>query len=78
MNIGMSIRSAAVFGCSDIWIVGKKSYDGRSCVGSDNYIRKHKVDSIDEDFFTQQGIQPFFIEQGGIPLDDMDFRPYMS
>ncbi len=30
MNIGMSIRTAVIFGCSDVYIVGRRKYDRRS------------------------------------------------
>jgi tRNA G18 (ribose-2'-O)-methylase SpoU len=80
MNIAMSVRSAAVLGCSDIWIVGKRKYDARPEVGAKNYIRIHKIDTLDDplDFFTSNNIQPFLIEQGGTPLETMNFKPYMS
>ena len=33
-NIAMSIRTATVLGCSDVWIVGKMKYDQRAAVGA--------------------------------------------
>ena len=77
MNIAMSVRSAAVLGCSDVWIVGRRKYDARPEVGAKNYIRVHKVDTVDPEFFAAKGLQPFLIEQGGIPLEDMNFKPYI-
>jgi tRNA G18 (ribose-2'-O)-methylase SpoU len=78
MNIAMSIRSAAVLGCSDIWIVGRKSYDARAEVGAKHYIRMHKIDSLEDpmSFFQDLGIQPLLVEQGGTPLEEMNFKPY--
>lgn len=80
MNIAMSIRSAAVLGCSDIWIVGRRSYDARPEVGAKHYIRIHKLDTLDDPkaFFSEHNLQPFLIEQGGTPLEDMNFKPYMK
>jgi tRNA G18 (ribose-2'-O)-methylase SpoU len=80
MNIAMSVRSAAVLGCSDVWIIGKRSYDARPEVGAKNYIRVHKIDILDDpiEFFTSQNIQPFLIEQGGEPLESMNFKPYFT
>ena len=78
MNIAMSIRSAAVLGCSDVWIVGRKSYDARAEVGAKHYLRIHKVDSLEDPmtFFEDLRIQPFLVEQGGTPLEEMNFKPY--
>jgi tRNA G18 (ribose-2'-O)-methylase SpoU len=76
MNIAMSIRSAAVLGCSDVWIVGRRSYDARPEVGAKNYIRVHKIDSLGEnpsEFLESLGVQPYLIEQGGQALEDMKF-----
>ena len=80
MNIAMSVRSAAVLGCSDVWIVGKRGYDARPEVGAKNYIRIHKLDTLNDPntFFTTNNIQPFLIEQGGISLESINFKPYMS
>jgi len=75
MNIAMSVRSAAVLGCSDVWIVGKRKYDARPEVGAKNYIRVHKIDIATPEFFTKNNLQPFLIEQGGIPLEEMNFKP---
>jgi tRNA G18 (ribose-2'-O)-methylase SpoU len=79
MNIAMSIRTAAVLGCSDVWVVGKRKYDARPEVGAKNYIRVHKEDSIDPTtFFAEKGLQPILVEQGGTPLEQMKFAPYIK
>lgn len=78
MNIAMSIRSAAVLGCSDVWIVGKRRYDARPEVGAKNYIRVHKLDTLTSEFFDEHNIQPILVEQGGVSLEDMNFKPLMK
>lgn len=78
MNIAMSIRSAAVLGCSDVWIVGRRKYDARPEVGAKNYINIHKIDAVDMDFFCERGLQPIVVEQGGTSLEDMNFKPFMK
>lgn len=81
MNIAMSIRTAAVMGCSDVWVVGTRRYDARPEVGSKNYINVHKVRTIGDDpvkFFEDIGVQPFLIEQGGTPIEDMSFKRYLG
>jgi len=79
MNIAMSIRSAAVLGCSDVWVIGRRKYDARPEVGSKNYITVHKLLTIDPDtFFTDQGLQPIVIEQGGKAIEEMNFKPIIQ
>ena len=79
-NIGMSVRTAAVMGASDVYIIGKKKYDKRSAVGSYNYIKIHRHGWIAEPvrFFEAEGYVPIIIEQGGQPLEDFDFTPYFK
>lgn len=76
MNIGMTVRTAAVMGCSDVWIVGKRRYDARSEVGGKHYVRVHKVDELTDPatFFEERGILPIVVEQGGEPVEDMSFK----
>jgi tRNA G18 (ribose-2'-O)-methylase SpoU len=78
MNIAMSIRTAAVLGCSDVWIVGKRRYDARPEVGSQHYVNVHKVSSIRSTFFEENNLQPILVEQGGTALEEMKFKPYFS
>lgn len=80
MNIAMSIRTAAVLGCSTVWVVGRRKYDARPEVGSKNYINVHKLESIGDPriFFQHIGVQPIIIEQGGTPIEEMKFRRVVS
>jgi tRNA G18 (ribose-2'-O)-methylase SpoU len=77
MNIGMAIRTAVIFGCSDVYIVGKKRYDRRPEVGAKNYIRVHRHTSLPLNFFRENKLLPIVLEQGGTPLEDFNFRPYL-
>jgi len=79
MNIAMSIRTAAVLGCSDVWVIGKRTYDARPEVGSKNYINVHKLNTINlSTFFEENGLTPILIEQGGESLEEMNFKPFMT
>jgi tRNA G18 (ribose-2'-O)-methylase SpoU len=80
MNIAMSIRSAAVLGISDVWIVGQRRYDARPEVGAKNYVRVHKIDYLEDpsQFFKDQGLQPILVEQGGTALEEMNFKPFLQ
>jgi 23S rRNA (guanosine2251-2'-O)-methyltransferase len=76
MNVGMSVRTAVIYGCSDIYIVGKKRYDRRPEVGAKNYIQFHRLQTIPSSFFHENKLLPIFVEQGGVPLDEFSFKPY--
>lgn len=78
MNIAMSIRTAAVLGCSDVWIVGKRRYDARPEVGAQHYVNVHKTGFISPSFFEENNLQPILVEQGGTPLEEMNFKPHFS
>lgn len=79
MNIAVSIRTATALGCSDIYIVGKRKYDSRATVGAKNYIRIHRMATIDPDtFFEDNKLLPIMVEQGGTPLDEFSFKPYLE
>ena len=79
MNIAMSIRTAAVLGCSDVWVIGVRRYDARPEVGSKNYINVHKLKTIDSStFFTEHNLQPILVEQGGTSIEDINFKPFIS
>jgi tRNA G18 (ribose-2'-O)-methylase SpoU len=80
MNIAMSIRTAAVLGISDVWVVGRRKYDARPEVGSHNYINVHKVGELTNplEFFETNKLLPILLEQGGTPLEDFTFKQYIS
>ena len=76
INISMALRSAAVFGFSDVYIVGKRKRDKRGDVGACNYIRVHQVHSIDDNWFKENKLIPIIVEQNGTSLEEFDFIPY--
>lgn len=77
MNIGMSVRTAVIYGCSDVYIIGKKRYDRRPEVGAKNYIKLHRYASIPSGFFHEHKLIPVFVEQGGALLEDFSFKSYL-
>ena len=77
-NIALSIRTAAVYGCSDVWIVGKKKFNKRALVGAHHYINIHKIATVDNTFFIKHKVQPFVIEQNGIPIEEVKFKHHMN
>lgn len=79
MNIAMSIRSAAVLGCSTVYIVGKKKYDARGAVGAKHYIEIHRHAEVDpKTFFAEHKLIPILVEQGGADLESFKFKPFLN
>jgi tRNA G18 (ribose-2'-O)-methylase SpoU len=77
MNIGMSIRTAVILGCSDVYVVGRRKYDRRSEVGAKNYITIHRFPTLEDDFFSKNKLIPILLEQGGLPLEEFSFAPFL-
>jgi tRNA G18 (ribose-2'-O)-methylase SpoU len=77
INIGMSIRTAAILGCSDVYLVGKRKYDRRSEVGAKHYIPIHRLPTVEPDFFTSNNLLPILVEQGGAALETFNFKSYL-
>lgn len=79
-NIGMTVRTSAVMGASEVYIIGNKKYDKRSTVGAYHYIKINRSPWLTEPvrFFEAEGYVPIIIEQGGEPLEEFDFRPYFK
>jgi tRNA G18 (ribose-2'-O)-methylase SpoU len=78
MNIAMTVRSAAVLGFSDVYIVGRRSYDARPEVGAKHYITVHKHDTVDKHFFEVNNLVPILVEQGGTPVEEFNFKPFLD
>jgi tRNA G18 (ribose-2'-O)-methylase SpoU len=76
INISMAIRSAALFGFSDVYIVGRRKRDKRGDVGACNYIKVHQIESINDKYFEENKLMPIIVEQNGQSLEEFDFRPY--
>jgi len=76
INISMAIRSAALFGFSDVYIVGRRKRDKRGDVGACNYIKVHHIETINDEYFKENKLMPIIVEQNGQPLEEFDFRPY--
>ena len=79
MNIAMTVRTAAVLGISDVWILGRRKYDARPEVGAKHYVNVHKVEKVEDPkaFFQGLGLQPVLVEQGGTALEEMNFKPFI-
>ena len=49
LNVGSIMRSATVYGCSDYYLIGRKRYDMRSCVGSNKYVNIKYIRNVVKD-----------------------------
>jgi tRNA G18 (ribose-2'-O)-methylase SpoU len=75
MNAAMIARTIAVLGLQKLHIIGPKACDMRSSVGSQHYIELVKPGDIQpENYFTELGLYPILVEQGGFPLEDFNFK----
>jgi len=78
MNAAMVIRTSAVFGLQKVHIIGPKACDMRSAVGSQHYVEIVKPGEINpETYFHDLGLIPILVEQGGEPLEEFDFKPFI-
>ena len=50
LNVGIIMRSSALSGCKDFYIIGRKVYDTRSNVGAEKYLNLHKIPDIILDY----------------------------
>jgi tRNA G18 (ribose-2'-O)-methylase SpoU len=84
VNIGTIIRTSVLFGAREVVVFGRKSFDARSCVGSDKYIDIKFVDCLDRETFEldnrtivdsiRENYVPILVEQGGKLLPDFDWK----
>lgn len=86
LNTGMLIRTACVFGASQIYIFGRRKYDRRSTVGAHHYVPIESYPNVPDEhapfnwdnmlqLIRVNGWTPVIIEQGGAPLSVLDHLP---
>ncbi len=83
LNIGVSIRTAALLGASKVIIVGRRKYDNRSTVGAQHYIPVHiysglnKNMEIDPNVFFKamqdHQVTPILVEEGGTSMEKVNW-----
>jgi len=84
LNVGTIIRNALLLGANRVGILGRRKYDKRGTVGSQNYITVDRIDALNNDgltidpiifwdWITLHGFCPFFVEQGGTLLSKIDW-----
>lgn len=83
LNVGTIVRNALLTGARKVAIIGRRKYDKRGTVGSENYIDVERIDGFEDDGLTidkdvfwswidDNDFAPVFCEQGGtlLPLVD--------
>lgn len=82
LNVGTIVRNALLTGAERVAVMGRRKYDKRGTVGSENYVQVDRIDALNEDGLTinpeifwgwmdEHGYSPIFCEHGGTPLGDV-------
>lgn len=84
LNVGMIMRTACLMGAERMIIFGRRKYDKRSTVGSQNYITVDRIDGLEDDltydieaFDTAMSLwnyQPICIETGGPTINQFNWK----
>lgn len=83
LNVGSIVRTSSLCGAKEVFIIGRRKYDKRGTVGSQNYIKIHRIDGltddneIDHDVFInvmkENHLSPIFVELGGHCISNKNF-----
>lgn len=84
LNVGSIIRTSHLLGAASVITVGRTKIDRRSLVGSANYIKVERLNTMDDDnlnvsvskvadILDQRKLTPIFCESGGIDLNKVNW-----
>ncbi len=74
LNLSNILRSSVVFGAEKIFVIGKRRFDRRGCVGAQNYINLVHIEDEQEALeLMVQNYIPVMIEQGGEDIATINF-----
>ena len=85
LNVGTIVRNALLTGAERVAVLGRRKYDKRGTVGSENYINVDRIDALEDDGVTieadvfwdwiaKHNYTPVFCELGGTPLNEFDWH----
>ena len=84
LNVGTIIRTSHCLGAAGVIVFGRRKFDKRGLVGSANYIHVDRVSAMDEelnldenmfeDYMRQHNLFPVFVETGGTPLPQVNWK----
>lgn len=80
LNVGTIVRNALLTGAERVAVMGRRKFDKRGCVGSENYVDVERIGALNEDGLTinpdifwgwidEHNYSPIFCELGGTRLD---------
>lgn len=88
LNVSTIIRSAQALGAKEVVVFGRRRFDLRGCVGTQNYIPIKKVSGLSEDgdidcelfneYILANSYTPIFCEVGGSDYRDVDYRKFVN
>ena len=68
LNIGSMLRTAVVMGAQKFFIIGKRKYDKRACVGANHYIDIEFIEEDINDASAQEIIYQTLMDQNLLPV----------
>ena len=88
LNVGTVVRNALLTGARKVAVMGRRRYDKRGNVGSENYVDVERISalrddgvSIDSEIFwnwiEENNFQPYFCELGGTPIHEIDWYKWV-
>ncbi len=89
LNVGTVIRNGLLTGAEKVAIMGRRKYDKRGTVGSENYVDVERIEALNDDGLTikpdvfwnwieANHYVPFFCEQGGTPIHKIDWYNWVQ
>lgn len=88
LNIGTIVRNSLLMGAREVLIIGRRRFDKRGTVGSENYIKVERIEAmLDEvnidcekvrDIFAERNLCPIYVEQGGTEIPNFHWRAYLG
>lgn len=74
LNLSNILRSAVVFGASRFYVLGRRRFDRRGCVGAQNYIGIEHIEDENEALeHLYTSYIPVMVEQGGQDITTANF-----
>lgn len=89
LNVGTIVRNSLLTGAERVAIMGRRKYDKRGTVGSENYVEVERIEALEDDGITIKAevfwnwvaihnYLPVFCEQGGTSLNEVDWLQWVQ
>lgn len=83
LNSGTIVRNSLLMGAQEVLIIGRRRFDKRGTVGSENYIKVERLEAMDDEItidcdkvraiFAERNLWPVYVEQGGTQIPNFDW-----